>query len=122
MSQPQLSLNDNALLTAHSCQFGVSLFNDEKPGRMLNNGMIQFTKVTQFANDCIAKFNAKCGGPKSVARSLSGDNLQKFIMAREILQAPKLLVVAQPTWGGDVGAAAFIRQQLINLRNMGQRY
>ena len=40
-------------------------------------------------------------------------------MGREILQAPKLLVAAQPTWGVDVGAAAFIRQQLIDLRNAG---
>jgi ABC-type uncharacterized transport system ATPase subunit len=111
---PQMSLSDNALLTAHSCQF-----DDGKTGNMLNNGMIQFAKVTQFANDCIDKFNVKCGGPKSAARSLSGGNLQKFIMGREILQAPKLLVAAQPTWGVDVGAAAFIRQQLIDLRNAG---
>jgi simple sugar transport system ATP-binding protein len=40
-------------------------------------------------------------------------------MGREILQRPKLLVVAQPTWGVDVGAAAFIRQSLIDLRNAG---
>ena len=111
---PQMSLSDNALLTAHSCQFS-----DDKTGSMLKNGMIQFTKVTQFANDCIDKFNVKCGGPKSAANSLSGGNLQKFIMGREILQTPKLLVVAQPTWGVDVGAAAFIRQQLIDLRNAG---
>ncbi|MCP4387006.1 MAG: ABC transporter ATP-binding protein, partial [Gammaproteobacteria bacterium] len=45
--------------------------------------------------------------------------LQKFIMGREILLAPKMLVVAQPTWGVDVGAAAFIRQELIDLRNRG---
>ena len=52
-------------------------------------------------------------------RSLSGGNLQKFIVGREILQQPKLLVVAQPTWGVDVGAAAFIRQALIDLRTAG---
>jgi ABC-type uncharacterized transport system ATPase subunit len=116
---PQMSLSDNALLTAHSCQFDATLLDQGKTGGMLNNGMIQFAKVTQFANDCIDKFNVKCGGPKSAANSLSGGNLQKFIMGREILQAPKLLVAAQPTWGVDVGAAAFIRQQLIDLRNAG---
>ena len=62
----------------------------------------------------------KCGGPQAQARSLSGGNLQKFIVGREILQEPKLLVVAQPTWGVDVGAAAFIRQALIDLRNAGR--
>jgi ABC-type uncharacterized transport system ATPase subunit len=61
----------------------------------------------------------KCGGPEAEAKSLSGGNLQKFIVGREILQQPKVLVVAQPTWGVDVGAAAFIRQSLIDLRNAG---
>ena len=111
---PQMSLSDNALLTAHSCQF-----DGNDTGNMLKNGMIQFSRVSQFAKQCIDKFNVKCGGTKSAALSLSGGNLQKFIMGREILQAPKLLVAAQPTWGVDVGAAAFIRQQLIDLRNAG---
>ena len=55
----------------------------------------------------------------AAARSLSGGNLQKFIVGREIALAPKLLIVAQPTWGVDVGAAAFIRQALIDLRRAG---
>ena len=103
---PQMSLADNALLTAHA-------------QGMLKNSMIQFDVVNEFSDQCIDKFNVKCGGSKSAASSLSGGNLQKFIMGREILQAPKLLVVAQPTWGVDVGAAAFIRQELIDLRNEG---
>lgn len=116
---PQMSLSNNALLTAHSCRFDKDSSASQQKANMLKKGMIQFTKVTEFANDCIDKFNVKCGGAKSEARSLSGGNLQKFIMGREILQTPKLLVAAQPTWGVDVGAAAFIRQQLIDLRNAG---
>ena len=50
---------------------------------------------------------------------MSGGNLQKFIVGREIMLAPKLLFVAQPTWGVDIGAAATIRQRLIGLRNAG---
>jgi len=103
---PQMSLAENGLLTAHR-------------SGLVKNGMIQFAVVDEFARNCIDKFNVKCGGTKAVAHSLSGGNLQKFIMGREILQAPKLLVVAQPTWGVDVGAAAFIRQELIDLRNEG---
>jgi len=103
---PQMSLAENALLTAHA-------------GGMLNKGMIQFKVMNEFTKRCIDKFDVKCGGENSVANSLSGGNLQKFIMGREILQTPKLLVAAQPTWGVDVGAAAFIRQELINLRNAG---
>jgi len=54
-----------------------------------------------------------------LAQSLSGGNLQKFIVGREILQEPKVLVVAQPTWGVDIGAAGFIRQQLLDLAARG---
>jgi simple sugar transport system ATP-binding protein len=75
--------------------------------------------VEKFALECIERYDVKCGGPSAEARSLSGGNLQKFIMGREILQQPRLLVVAQPTWGVDVGAAAFIRQALIDLRTSG---
>ena len=55
----------------------------------------------------------------SPARSLSGGNLQKFIVGREIDAAPKLLIVSQPTWGVDVGAAAQIRAELLALRDAG---
>ncbi len=103
---PQMTLVENALLTAHSNQ-------------MLKHGLIQFEPILAFARRCIDNFDVKCGGEQSVAQSLSGGNLQKFIMGREILLAPQLLVVAQPTWGVDVGAAAFIRQQLIDLRQRG---
>jgi len=103
---PRMSLTENALLTAHR-------------SGMLRHGMIQFDKISAFAGKCIDGFNVKCGGVEHAANSLSGGNLQKFIMGREILLTPKLLVVAQPTWGVDVGAAAFIRQALIDLRNEG---
>jgi len=103
---PRMSLTENALLTAHHAG-------------MLKNGMIQFDKIAEFARKCIDGFNVKCGGEEHAANSLSGGNLQKFIMGREILLTPKMLVVAQPTWGVDVGAAAFIRQELIDLRNEG---
>jgi simple sugar transport system ATP-binding protein len=83
---PRMSLADNALLTAH------------RRG-MLKHGLIDFKAVEEFSRECIAKYNVKCGGPSAQAKSLSGGNLQKYIMGREILQQPKLLVVAQPTWG-----------------------
>jgi len=55
-----------------------------------------------FADRCISAFDVRCGGNGALAQSLSGGNLQKFIVGREILQEPKVLVVAQPTWGVDV--------------------
>jgi simple sugar transport system ATP-binding protein len=103
---PRMTLAENALLTAHR-------------QAMVKHGLIDFAAVDAYAFACIDKFDVKCGGAKAQARSLSGGNLQKFIMGREILQRPKLLVAAQPTWGVDVGAAAFIRQALIDLRSAG---
>jgi simple sugar transport system ATP-binding protein len=103
---PRMSLAGNALLTAW------------RQG-MLKLGLIDRAKVRTFATTVIERFNVKCGGPDALARSLSGGNLQKFIVGREILLDPKLIIVAQPTWGVDVGAAAFIRQAIIDLRNAG---
>jgi len=103
---PRMTLAENALLTAHR-------------RNLVKKGLIDFAAVDVFAFECISKYDVKCGGPKAQAKSLSGGNLQKYIMGREILQQPKLLVVAQPTWGVDVGAAAFIRQALIDLRTAG---
>ena len=72
-----------------------------------------------LAESLIRRFNVKAGGPGSAAKSLSGGNLQKFIVGREIDAQPKLLVVSQPTWGVDVGAAAQIRGELLALRDNG---
>ncbi len=103
---PTLSLADNAILTAHD-------------SGMVRHGLLNFGAITAFTRRCIEGFQVKCGGPDAEARSLSGGNLQKFIIGREVLQKPKVLIVSQPTWGVDVGAAGFIRQTLIDLRNAG---
>jgi len=103
---PDMSLADNALLTAHRRGF-------------VKGGMIRFKAIARFAKTCIDQYTVKCSGPQAEAKSLSGGNLQKFIVGREILQQPTVFVVAQPTWGVDVGAAAFIRQKIIDLRNDG---
>ena len=86
---------------------------------LVGNGFVQFDKARAFAERCIKAFQVKAAGAHAQARSLSGGNLQKFIVAREIGQAPKVLICAQPTWGVDVGAAALIRQSLIDLARAG---
>ncbi|MGP6156960.1 MAG: ABC transporter ATP-binding protein [Vulcanimicrobiaceae bacterium] len=101
-----LSLAENALLTADG-------------EGMVRRGFILFDAVQRFAERCIERFGVKCAGPSAQAKSLSGGNLQKFIVGREILHEPKLLVVSHPTWGVDVNASAFIRRALIELRNAG---
>ena len=104
---PEMSLADNALLTAHRTAAGHAAGPDRRRA------------VRAFAQATIATFDVKAGGPEAAARSLSGGNLQKFIVGREILQQPHVMIVAQPTWGVDVGAAAQIRQALIDLRDAG---
>ena len=103
---PELSLADNALLTAF--QQGL-----------VSNGLVQRSKVEALAEEIIRRFGVKTPDSQAPARSLSGGNLQKFILGREILQQPKLLVAAHPTWGVDVGAAATIHRALIALRDAG---
>jgi simple sugar transport system ATP-binding protein len=103
---PHLSLAENALLTAR------------RQG-LVARGLVRADAVRRFAAATIAEFKVKANGPDAIARSLSGGNLQKFIVGREIRQRPKLLIAAQPTWGVDVGATAQIRQSLVDLSNAG---
>ena len=103
---PEMSLADNALLTAF------------RKG-MVHRGFVRDAAVRQYAADTIREYGVKAGGPDAAARSLSGGNLQKYIVGREIRQAPRMMIAAQPTWGVDVGAAAQIRQALLDLRDSG---
>jgi simple sugar transport system ATP-binding protein len=86
---------------------------------MVRRGLVRAAAVRAFAAGVIERFKVKCGGARSAATSLSGGNLQKFIVGREIALAPKVLVLAQPTWGVDVGAAMLIRQAVIAMRDQG---
>ncbi len=72
-----------------------------------------------FAGEVIAAFNVKAGGVGATARSLSGGNLQKFIVGREILGSPKVLIASQPTWGVDAGAGALIHKVLLSIAKAG---
>jgi len=103
---PEMSLAENALLTAHR-------------EHMVRHGFVRDRVVRQFATDTIREYGVKAGGPHAPARSLSGGNLQKYIVGREIRQRPRMMIAAQPTWGVDVGAAAQIRQALLDLRDSG---
>ena len=107
---PEFSLSENALLTGYVKSY--------KTG-MVKNGLINLGAIKDFATKVIQNFKVKCGGESSYASSLSGGNLQKFIVGRETMLSPKVMVVAQPTWGVDVGASMLIRQAIINLRDQG---
>ncbi|MEY4765436.1 MAG: hypothetical protein RI907_2109, partial [Pseudomonadota bacterium] len=102
---PTMSLAQNTLLTRNDA-IG--------PG-----GWLRLAGIHGMARELIERYNVKAGGPQALAKSLSGGNLQKFIMGREIDAHPKVLLVSQPTWGVDVGAAAQIRGELLKLRDAG---
>ncbi len=105
---PEMSLADNAMLSAF--------------GRMnlaTGGGVIRREAVRRFADGVIKRFDVRTSGTDAEARSLSGGNLQKFIIGREIEQQPTILVAAQPTWGVDAGAAAVIHQALFDLADGG---
>jgi len=97
------SLSDNSILTARD-RLGMVML-----------GLINSGAARTYTGKVIADFAVKALGPASTAGSLSGGNLQKYIMGREILQRPSVLVVSQPTWGVDAGAAAAIHQALVDL-------
>ena len=105
---PELNLTANMVLTRHA-------FDGEIAGR----GFIHMDKA-ELAKDRIVKnHDVRMGKPNPEARSLSGGNLQKFVMGRELDRVPAILIVNQPTWGVDAGAAAGIRQALLDLARLG---
>ena len=104
---PEMTLTENGVLTAATRQ------------RLVRGGLIDHAAAREFAKRVIAAFDVRTPGPGTAAQSLSGGNLQKFVIGREILQEPRALVVNQPTWGVDASAAAEIRQALLDLAARG---
>ena len=100
---PDMSLWENTLLSGRARK-GLTA-----------NGFIQNGKATAFSEQIVEVFDVRTAGVTHMARSLSGGNLQKFVVGREILQNPAVLIIDQPTWGVDAGAASAIHQALIDL-------
>lgn len=103
---PPMSLAKNSLLTAAD-------------KGMHRKGFLNKGRMDDYTRQCIEDFDVRCGGVEAEATSLSGGNLQKFIVGRELSLQPKLLFLSQPTWGVDIGAATAIRQRLLDLRDAG---
>jgi ABC-type uncharacterized transport system ATPase subunit len=104
---PDMSLVENALLSGRQRK------------RLVASGFIRNGAARRFAEAVISAFDVRTPGASAAARSLSGGNLQKFVVGREVLQDPGILVVSQPTWGVDAGAAAAIHQAWLNLASAG---
>ncbi len=104
---PAMSLVENALLSAYQSQ------------HLLSGGFIKFQDTRKFAGQVVESFDVRTPGTHAAASSLSGGNLQKFVVGREVEQKPTVLIASQPTWGVDAGAAAAIRQALRDLAAAG---
>ncbi len=87
--------------------------------QLVKLGLIREQRTHKFARDIIERFDVRTTGPKAKAKSLSGGNLQKFLVGREVLQNPSVLVINQPTWGVDVGAALAIHEAVLALAQAG---
>ena len=104
---PYMSLWENAFLSA------------AKRMHLSKRGFIKIGATMAYAQSIVDLFRVKTPTVKHTANSLSGGNLQKFIVGREILQDPEVILAMQPTWGVDAGSAAAIRQSLIDLASKG---
>jgi simple sugar transport system ATP-binding protein len=104
---PDMTLDENMLLSR-----------PESEG-MTSNGVIDWKAVTSFSDQVISDFDVQTPSSRMLAKSLSGGNLQKFMVGRELIRKPKLIIVAQPTWGVDAGSANNIHQSLISLADQG---
>jgi simple sugar transport system ATP-binding protein len=104
---PRLKLSDNALLAGHATNGFVA------------RGFIDRALTLGWVDKVTSAFDVRKGPRDPEAKALSGGNLQKFVVGREILRKPSLLIVAQPTWGVDAGAAQLIRQALVDLAAAG---
>mgnify|MGYP001350638268 FL=1 len=104
---PDMSLWENGFLSAATRM------------ELINNGFIQVGASSAFAEEVVEQFRVKTPGVTHPANSLSGGNLQKFIVGRELVQKPGVIVVLQPTWGVDAGSTASIRQALIDMATEG---
>lgn len=99
---PDMSLVENAFLTG-----GV------RKG-LTKNGFINWPAAKEFAEAVIKTYDVRTPGAHVAARALSGGNLQKFVVGRELMQHPDVVVINQPTWGVDAAAAAAIRQAVLD--------
>jgi len=105
---PGFTLSQNVVLTRHS--------SDEA---LVKSGMVSSGGAAGVSQRVIKDYDVRKGKPDPEARSLSGGNLQKFVVGRELDRKPGVLVINQPTWGVDAGAAATVRQAIVDLARQG---
>jgi ABC-type uncharacterized transport system ATPase subunit len=102
-----LSVEENLILENHSS------------ADLQNYGLMKSENIQQFSGDLIKRYGIITSGRDAVTKSLSGGNLQKVMLARELAGEPSLIIASQPTRGLDVGAMEYIHQRLLQERERG---
>ena len=110
----------HGLVLDYSLEYNMILQRYFEPEFTNKAGFLKRGPIRKYAERLIDQYDVRSGqGPVTAARSMSGGNQQKAIVAREIDKKPKLLVAVQPTRGLDVGAIEYIHRQLVNQRDSG---
>src|SRR5262245_9556226 len=107
---PRMRLSENLLLSRYAT---------DRKAFLSAGGLVQGAAVAAASQRIIQEMDVRKSAPDPEAAALSGGNLQKFIVGRELDRRPAVMIVNQPTWGVDAGAAARIRQALIELARSG---
>ena len=105
---PGFVLSENVLLTRHA-----------SGSDLVRAGFIDQSGIRVVADRVMERFDVRTSRVNPPAQALSGGNLQKFVVGRELDREPAVLVINQPTWGVDAGAAALIRQVLLDMAENG---
>jgi simple sugar transport system ATP-binding protein len=105
---PGFVLSENVVLTRHSADPGL-----------VRNGFLDLAAAREVSQRVSKDYDVRKAKVDPEARALSGGNLQKFVVGRELDRRPSVLVINQPTWGVDAGASVVIRQALIDLARSG---
>ncbi len=103
----EFTVSENLMLIDHDSQ------------RFSSRGFLKLRAIRERARDLVERFAVKTPSIDTSTRSLSGGNIQKLILARELSSEPAVLVVAQPTRGVDIGAAEYIHERLVAARSTG---
>ncbi len=101
-------IKENAILETH------------KDPPFANNGFLNYKEISKFTEELVEDYNIKVPAINAIVKVLSGGNLQKLILGREISRKPKFLIASQPTRGLDIGATEYIRKKLLEERENGK--
>lgn len=104
---PEFTVEENLILVDHETDDFV------------NRGLFSFDKISEHSSQLVSDFNVKTPSVNTPTSSLSGGNIQKVILARELSASPSVLLACQPTRGVDIGAAEYIHNRLIEQRELG---